>query len=86
MAAIMRAMTSDDDAEITQAVKEVLASTDRYGLIHESVSSFDAGQWTRSWFGWGNAVFGQMMMELAERKPQVLKQSFQPFFIERDGE
>ncbi|KAI5923028.1 hypothetical protein F4810DRAFT_711071 [Camillea tinctor] len=86
MAAIMRAMTADDDAEITQAVKEVLSSTDRYGLIHESVSSFDAGQWTRSWFGWGNAVFGQMMMELAERKPHILKQSFQPFFIERDGE
>ncbi|KAI1348996.1 glycoside hydrolase family 125 protein [Xylaria sp. FL0043] len=78
MAAIMRAMTSDDDDEIINSIWEVLQSTNRYGLIHESVNSFDASQWTRSWFGWGNAVFGQMLMELAERKPALLKESFQP--------
>ncbi|KAI1108175.1 glycoside hydrolase family 125 protein [Nemania sp. NC0429] len=78
MAAIMRAMTSDDDDEIINSIWEVLQSTDRYGLVHESVNSFDASQWTRSWFGWGNAVFGQMMMELAEKKPELLKESFQP--------
>ncbi|CAJ2509281.1 Uu.00g143070.m01.CDS01 [Anthostomella pinea] len=81
MAAIMRAMTSDDDLEIINAIKEVVQSTDGFGLIHESVNSFDAGQWTRSWFGWGNAVFGQMIMEFAERKPHILQESFQPFFI-----
>ncbi|KAJ2973970.1 hypothetical protein NUW58_g8808 [Xylaria curta] len=59
----MRAMTSDDDDEIINSIWEVLQSTDRYGLIHESVNSFDASQWTRSWFGWGNAVFGQAIME-----------------------
>ncbi|GAW13649.1 hypothetical protein ANO14919_030380 [Xylariales sp. No.14919] len=78
MAAIMRAMTSDDDDEIINSIWEVLQSTDRYGLIHESVNSFDASHWTRSWFGWGNAVFGQLIMELAERKPELLKESFQP--------
>ncbi|KAI1291322.1 glycoside hydrolase family 125 protein [Xylaria venustula] len=78
MAAIMRAMTSDDEDEIINSIWEVLQSTDAYGLIHESVNSFDASQWTRSWFGWGNAVFGQMLMELAERKPELLKESFQP--------
>ncbi|KAI0202939.1 glycoside hydrolase family 125 protein [Astrocystis sublimbata] len=78
MAQIMRAMTSDDDREILDSIFEVLQSTDRYGLIHESVNSFDASQWTRSWFGWGNAVFGQMIMELADRKPELLNESFQP--------
>ncbi|KAI1122755.1 glycoside hydrolase family 125 protein [Nemania abortiva] len=78
MAAITRAMTTDDDDEIINSIWEVLQSTDRFGLIHESVNSFDATQWTRSWFGWGNAVFGQMMMELAERKPHLLKETFQP--------
>ncbi|KAI0486709.1 glycoside hydrolase family 125 protein [Xylaria cf. heliscus] len=78
MAAIMRAITSDDDDEIINSIWEVLQSTDGYGLIHESVNSFDASQWTRSWFGWGNAVFGQLIMELAERKPELLKESFQP--------
>ncbi|KAI1325432.1 glycoside hydrolase family 125 protein [Xylariaceae sp. FL0255] len=77
MAAIMRAMTTDDDNEILNAIKEVLQSTDGLGLIHESVNSFDQTQWTRPWFGWGNAVFGQMMMELAERKPDLLRETFQ---------
>ncbi|KAI1344463.1 glycoside hydrolase family 125 protein [Xylariaceae sp. FL0016] len=83
MAAIMQAMTSENDDEILGAVREVLTSTDRYGLIHESVDSYDASRWTRSWFGWGNAVFGQMMMELAERKPHLLQTSFQPLFNEK---
>ncbi|KAI0024043.1 glycoside hydrolase family 125 protein [Xylariomycetidae sp. FL0641] len=83
MAAIVRAMTSDDDDEIVAAVGEVLRTTDGYGLIHESVDSFDESRWTRSWFGWGNAVFGQMIMELADRKPHLLETSFQPFFVEK---
>ncbi|KAI0388887.1 glycoside hydrolase family 125 protein [Xylariaceae sp. FL0594] len=77
MAAIMRAMTSDDEVEILGAIREVLQSTDKLGLIHESVHSFDASQWTRSWFGWGNAVFGQMIMELSDRRPDLLVETFQ---------
>ncbi|KAI1773153.1 glycoside hydrolase family 125 protein [Hypoxylon cercidicola] len=84
MSAIMRAMTSDDDMEIITAVKEVLRSTDGYGLIHESVNSFDTSDWTRQWFTWANGLFGQMVMDLADRKPHLLKESFQPFFIEKD--
>ncbi|KAI1431241.1 glycoside hydrolase family 125 protein [Xylaria sp. CBS 124048] len=78
MAAIMRVMTTDDDDEITEAVREVLSSTDRLGLIHESINSFNQTQWTRQWFGWANAVFGQMILDLSDRKPHLLKQSYQP--------
>lgn len=49
MARIMQAMTSNDDDEIINSIWEVLQSTDQFGLIHESVNSFDASQWTRSW-------------------------------------
>ncbi|KAH9904322.1 glycoside hydrolase family 125 protein [Xylariomycetidae sp. FL2044] len=84
MSAIMRAMTTDDHVEITIALKEILRSTDGYGLIHESVDSHDAGRWTRPWFTWANGLFGQLVMDLRQRRPYILKQSFQPLFIERD--
>ncbi|KAI0000267.1 glycoside hydrolase family 125 protein [Xylariaceae sp. FL0662B] len=81
MASIVRAMTTDDDLEIKDAIKEVLTSTDGYGLVHESVNSFDAGDWTRQWFTWANGLFGQLILDLAERKLHLLKESYQPFFI-----
>lgn len=82
MASIMRIMTSDDDLEITNNLKEVLTSTDGLGLIHESVNSFDATQWTRQWFTWANGLFGQMIMDLEQRKPGLLRESLQPFIID----
>ncbi|KAI1822213.1 glycoside hydrolase family 125 protein [Xylaria intraflava] len=78
MAAIMRVMTTNEDNEITDTIREVLSSTDKYGLIHESVNSYNVSQWTRSWFGWANAVFGEMMLDLSERKPYLLGESYQP--------
>ncbi len=42
-------MTTDNDEEIITAVKDVLRSTDGFGLIHESVDTHDPSQWTRQW-------------------------------------
>jgi meiotically up-regulated gene 157 (Mug157) protein len=49
MASIMRVLTSDDDAEITAMIKQILSTTDGLGLIHESINTFDPSQWTRQW-------------------------------------
>lgn len=49
MASIVRILTSDDGGEITTALREIVTSTDGYGLIHESVDTFDSGRWTRQW-------------------------------------
>ncbi|KAK9423197.1 putative Meiotically up-regulated gene 157 protein [Seiridium unicorne] len=84
MSTIMRAMTTNDDKEIITAMKEVLQSTASLGLIHESVDAYNAARWTRQWFTWANGLFGQLIMELEQRKPALLQESFQPLFKDRD--
>lgn len=77
MSLIVGIMTTDDDDEIRDMLSQILGSTDGLGLIHESVNVWNQRMWTRSWFSWANGLFGQMMLDLKERKPHILKTSFQ---------
>ncbi|CCU75576.1 DUF1237 domain protein [Blumeria hordei DH14] len=77
MASIMRIFTTDDEAEIADALRELVASTAGLGLIHESVNSFDQKIWTRQWFSWANGLFGQCMLDLETRHAAVLARSYQ---------
>ena len=49
MALIVQILTSNHDGEIEMGIRQLLASTDDKGLMHESIHSHDQRRWTRSW-------------------------------------
>lgn len=76
MATIVQALTTDDEEEIRRCLfvlKETHAGTH---FIHESVDVNDPHRFTRPWFGWANSLFGELILTLAEKHPDVLEQPF----------
>ncbi|KKY21150.1 hypothetical protein UCRPC4_g03846 [Phaeomoniella chlamydospora] len=71
MSLLVQAMTSSDSTEILKCLN-VVKEASRLGLVHESIHVNRAGEYTRSWFAWANAVFAQTILDLAERMPEVL--------------
>ena len=72
IATIMQILTSDDDAEIRSCLKTLKETHDGTYFMHEAINVNDPGDYSRPWFGWANSLFGEMMLDLVERKPEVL--------------
>ncbi|USN96901.1 MAG: glycoside hydrolase family 125 protein [Candidatus Nomurabacteria bacterium] len=72
IATIMQIMTSNDDAEIRSCLKTLKETHDGTHFMHEAINVNDPSDYSRPWFGWANSLFGEMILDLAERKPEVL--------------
>lgn len=64
MSIMMKAFTSQDDAEIKECIKMLMATDAGTGFMHESFHKDDPTNFTRSWFAWQNTLFGELILKL----------------------
>ena len=73
---IMQALTTDDDEEIFYCLKTLKNTHSGTGFIHESFDVNNPKDFSRSWFAWANTLFGELILHLYEKKPEILKSKF----------
>lgn len=72
MSIIMRAHTSIDPNEIKACLEMLRATHAGTGFMHESFHREDPAQFTRKWFAWANTLFGELVVNLHEKNPDLL--------------
>ncbi|KAF9769687.1 hypothetical protein IL306_012860, partial [Fusarium sp. DS 682] len=72
---------TDDDDEITERLNIIMENTSGLGLIHESVNIYNSSDFSRPWFAWANSYFAEMILDLAERKPNLIFKDDKPYVI-----
>ncbi|KKT86854.1 MAG: hypothetical protein UW86_C0017G0006 [Microgenomates group bacterium GW2011_GWA1_Microgenomates_45_10] len=76
MATIIQAMTTDDAKEVISCLQKLRQTHAGTYFIHESVNVDNPKKFTRPWFGWANSFFGELILQLADKHPAILKQTF----------
>jgi meiotically up-regulated gene 157 (Mug157) protein len=69
---IMQILTSNNDDEIRLCLGMLKKSSAGLGLMHEGVDVNDCTKFLRTWYAWGNSAFGEAIIDLGKRKPDIL--------------
>jgi hypothetical protein len=72
MAVVVRAMTSPGDRETLACLRMLRDLAGDTGFMHESVDPDDPAVFSRAWFAWANSMFGELILDLAARRPALL--------------
>lgn len=73
MSIIMKALTSENDAEIAACIKTLMDADAETGFMHESFHKDDPKKFSREWFAWANTLFGELILKTFNERPEVLK-------------
>lgn len=71
---ILRGLTSTDPSEIRQCIQWLRDSTAGTDFMHESFDMNDPSKYTRPWFAWANALFGDLIVTVATSHPEILRE------------
>lgn len=66
MSIMMRAFTSQDDAEIQNCIIQLMTTDAGTGFMHEAYNVENPAHFTREWFAWQNTLFGELIMKLID--------------------
>ena len=77
MSIMMKAFTSQNDAEIKTCIKMLMDTDAGTGFMHESFHKNDPKNFTRSWFAWQNTLFGELILKLVNEGKVDLLNSIQ---------
>ena len=72
MSIITHAMNAAADATVSQCLRWLKTTHGGTGFMHESFNKDDPSNFTRPWFAWANALFGQLIVEIADKRPALL--------------
>lgn len=73
MGIALRAITSTNDAEILTCLRWLRDTTAGTGFMHESFDCNNPDKFTRPWFAWANTLFGELMLNVADQRPGLLR-------------
>ncbi|MFT3738352.1 MAG: glycoside hydrolase family 125 protein [Breznakibacter sp.] len=73
---IVQALTSSSKTEIAQCLSILKKTHAGTGFMHETFHKDDATVFTREWFAWANTLFGELIIHVSHRYPDLLKQTF----------
>lgn len=76
LATIMQGLTADDEKEITECIKILKETHAGTFFMHESIDVDNPHRFTRHWFAWANSLFGELVLKVHEKYPEILKQNF----------
>lgn len=75
MSIMVRALTSSDAGEIRQCLHWLKTTHAGTGFMHEAFDQDDPTHFTRPWFAWANSLFGELIVDLAGRHPDLLRRA-----------
>jgi meiotically up-regulated gene 157 (Mug157) protein len=76
MSILIRAFTSNNDAEIRQCIYMLRNTTGGKYFMHESFQQDNPKDFTRAWFAWANTLFGELILKLATSNSPILREDF----------
>lgn len=75
MSIIMRGLTSRDPQEIRYCLHMLKNTHAGTGFMHESFHKDNPEIFTREWFAWVNTLFGELILDVYQEHPEILKDS-----------